>query len=236
MKERIVQLVRVGVCLLFCFLSPTTWSGEESTYEFKWLDADKEVYVLQNRKFRKTRTFHLSAAFGITTSGAFADAIVGQLRAGFFINEDWGVTALYSYNKSDTNDTFESVRVQQAVPFVRQVQYYYGAMVLWSPFYAKINTFNTIIYLDWMFGLGIANLTEENNRNELDVTGSTALKTESHVGAMWDVGMRFYLTQTWSMQMNLTAVHYKAEKALPNATEDDFYNNFDFTIGGVISF
>ena len=49
-------------------------AGESSTYDFSWLDPDKEVYVLQNRKFRKKRSLFVSGGGGKTLSGAFVDS------------------------------------------------------------------------------------------------------------------------------------------------------------------
>lgn len=229
---------RARVCSLLMislFLCHDGLSSEDNTYDFKWLDTDKEVYVLQNRKFRKTRRLFVQGGFGITTSGAFANANVFQGRAGWFYNEDFGASVFYSANNSKTNSTFESVRVQQAIPFVRQVESYYGAMVHWAPFYAKINTFNKVIYFDWIFGLGVSQITEENNRNEFDSTGETALTKEKHTGLAWDIGLRFYLTQMLSLQVDFLGIHYKARQAIPNSGSEEFYNNFDLTLSAVFS-
>jgi hypothetical protein len=56
--SRKLPMIRFSVILLalFTFLSPKIYSSEGSTYSFDWLDPDKEVYVLQNRKFRKDNT------------------------------------------------------------------------------------------------------------------------------------------------------------------------------------
>lgn len=40
--------------------SSYTFSSEKSVYDFEWLDDDKEIYVLQNRKYRKDGKFNLS--------------------------------------------------------------------------------------------------------------------------------------------------------------------------------
>lgn len=234
---------QLGSLLLFLIIlfSPKSFSAEDSTYNFNWLDPDKEVYVLQNRKFRKVGKVYVNLGGGITTSGAFADAFVGQLRAGFFFREDWGIELLYSSNSPDTNETYESVLAQQSVPFVRLVQNYLGAMVMWSPFYAKINTFDQIFYFDWMFGLGYASLTEENNRTALNAGAGgfqrvNELTSETHGGVIWTTAFRFYLNQTWSIRTDLTAVHYQAEKALANDNAKVWYQNFDFTVGVGLTF
>ena len=106
---------------------------------------------------------------GITTSGAFVDSTVIQGRAGYFFREEWGFELVYSMNNGDENATAKSVRSEGtagSIPFRRIVDNYMGGMILWSPFYAKINTFNQIIYVDWIIGLGVAKLEETNNQVE----------------------------------------------------------------------
>src|SRR3989338_11308296 len=105
-------------------------AGENSTYSFSWLDPDKEVYVLQNRKFRKNGNFMMSAGGGMTLSGAFVDAKHLQGRAGYFFKEEWGLEGLYSHNQGKENSTANSVRNEGnsgSAPFRRIVKNYYGA-------------------------------------------------------------------------------------------------------------
>ncbi len=228
--------VLLYVCAILSIFSVLTQgiAAEKSRYDFSWLDKDKEVYVLQNRKFRKDSKFFVSALGGVTTSGAFVDATVLQGRAGFFFAEEWGVELLYSKNSSEENDTAKAVFASSQVEaFVRKVQNYYGGMVLWSPFYAKINTFNQIVYFDWIFGLGAATLTDQNNANKVDTTTvSDVLIEESHTGLMWEAGMRFYISPSWSLRMNLTTIHYSAVRSSKNAADEKVWNsNYDMTVG-----
>ena len=108
-----------------------------------------------------------------------------------------------------------------------------GAMVLWSPFYSKINTFNSIIYVDWILGLGMATLTETNNREEV-LNNRNVETQESHTGIMWNIGAKFYLTSSWHVKFDLTTVHFKATPARGDANvEDEYYSNYDliFSLG-----
>jgi outer membrane beta-barrel protein len=224
----------------FIFLGQltSTIAAEGDTYSFSWLDPDKEVFVLQNRKFRKAGRLHLNIGAGLTTSGAFVDATTFQGRAGYFFKEDWGFEVVYSLNSGEENSTALSLRNEGSsgsVPFRRIVDNYMGGMVLWSPFYAKINTFNTIIYLDWIIGAGIAKLEETNNLIEFTTTpGNDVGTTLSHTGIMWDTGLKFYINQNFDVRMDLTVVHYKADKAVRNGTaESTYYSNWDlaFSLG-----
>ncbi|GAB4009509.1 MAG: hypothetical protein Fur0010_00250 [Bdellovibrio sp.] len=237
-------LIMAG-CLKVLFLLPmlfvTVMASERDVYNFSWLDPDKEVYVLQNRKYRKDGKFHVNLGAGLTTSGAFVDAKTFQGRAGYFFREDWGFEFLYAKNSGTENATAASVRsdgVSGSIPFRRIVDSYMGGMLMWSPFYAKINTFNKIIYLDWLLGLGVAKIEETNNRDEF-LTGliSSAQTTGSHTGLMWDTSLKFYLNENWDIRTDLTVVHYKAEKPTRSSTkEESYYSNWDFSLSLGYSF
>lgn len=226
--------MKVSLLFFIVILFPFAYAGEKSKYDFSWLDQDKEVYVLQNRKFRKDGNFHVSVLGGMTTSGAFTSANFVQGRLGYFFAEEWGVELLYSKNFSSENDTARAVYASSQVDaFVRKAQNYYGGMMLWSPFYAKINTFNKIVYFDWIFGAGAASFTDENNSNKINTTSNSNLPIEeTNTGFMWEAGMRFYLSEMWSLRLNMTTVHYQATRAGRNsASEKTWFDNYDLGAG-----
>jgi len=211
------------------------WGAESDLYDFSWLDKDKEVYVLQNRKFKKKGRFSMSAGYGKTTSGAFVDASAIQGRIGYFFTEEFGFEGIYSKNSGTENDTAASVRSSGSgsgtIPFRRIVDGYYGGMLLWAPFYTQINTFNSIIYLDFIFGLGAVTIEETNNRAQFDTFDSTAADVkESHSGVIWNFGTKFFVNETWNIRFDINGVHYQAKKALANSTEDAWYENIDMTL------
>lgn len=224
--------------LLFFGFSQRISASEGDTYSFSWLDPDKEVYVLQNRKYRKAGRAHISLGAGMTASGAFVNSTNFQGRFGYFFKEEWGFEAIYSMNNGKENNTANSVRNNGqtgSVPFRRIVDSYVGGMVLWSPFYAKINTFNKIVYMDWIIGLGVAQLKETNNKLELtSYNNDKTPTTENHTGLMWDIGLKFYLSENFDARIDLTTIHYKAAQPNKNAAAKSiFYSNWDatFSIG-----
>jgi outer membrane beta-barrel protein len=233
-------------CLIFSFIvfsfitSLNSFGAEGDAYDFSWLDPDKEVFVLQNRKFRKAGKIHANLGYGFTTSGAFVDASAFQGRAGYFFKEEMGVEFVYSMNSGEENDTAKSVRNPGGAgsfPFRRIVDNYMGAMFLWSPFYNKINTFNKIVYMDWILGIGFAKLEETNNKNEILTSGGdTTLTTESHTGIMWDLGTKFYITDMWSLRVDLNAVHYKATEAKATGAAEQWYSNYDLVFALGVNF
>jgi len=216
-------------------------ASERDVYNFSWLDPDKEVYVLQNRKYRKDGKFHINLGAGLTTSGSFVDAKSFQGRAGYFFREDWGFEFVYAKNAGEENTAAASIRsdgLTGSIPFRRIVEGYMGGMLMWSPFYAKINTFNKIIYLDWLLGLGVAKIDEKNNKDEFltGLTNNTETKL-SHTGIMWDTSLKFYLNENWDIRGDMTVIHYKAEKPTRSSTkEETYYSNWDLSLSVGYSF
>ncbi|OFZ21108.1 MAG: hypothetical protein A2202_07435 [Bdellovibrionales bacterium RIFOXYA1_FULL_36_14] len=235
------MISRLIILFFITFLINTSfdfsvYASEESIYKFSWLDPDKEVYVLQNRKFRKAGKFHFNAGYAHLVSGAFVDGAGLQGRAGYFFTEDWGFEVLYTKTSSKENDTAAAVRHQVggggSYPFSRMVDGYVGGMILWSPFYAKFNTFNQVLYLDWILGLGYSKLDETNNRDELSGITPFVLTKETHGCILWDLAFKFYLTESWNIRTDLTVQHYQAQKPIQNSTPSDksWYSNYDFVV------
>lgn len=223
----------------FSLNSKNIFAGEEDTYSFTWLDPDKEVYVLQNRKYRKKGKVHVNLGGGTTLSGAFVDSTTLQGRLGYFFKEEWGFEAVYAQNSGSENETAESVRnrgLSGSVPFRRIIENYKGAMLLWSPFYSKINTFNKIIYFDWIFGLGYGEMEEVNNKTEF-LTGGTGLTSETHNGLLWDVGLKFFINENFDLRLDLTVFHYKADIVSRTANgEEEWNSNWDLAASFGINF
>jgi len=230
--------MKLIVLLVFLFIHQV-FAADTSLYNFSWLDPDKEVYVLQNRKFRKSESFYIGGTGVKTISGAFVDSYGGSARAGYFFKEDWGFEFAYGKNSGSENDTAKGVKESGTIPYYRKVDKYIGAMLMWSPFYSKINTFNKIFYFDWMFGLGVAQITSLHNGNELDPAASSLskLSSEDKMGALWNTGIRFYLSESWSLRVDITGLHYNAEKTriLENDSNSSkaqkLFSNYDLGIG-----
>ncbi len=223
-------------------ISATALASESSLYDFSWLDKDKEVYVLQNRKFFKKGTMNLAVGAGMTLSGAFVDAQAVQGRIGFYPLENWGIELVFSANRGEENDNAKAVRLNGgagSVPFRRITKDYFGGMIQWAPFYAKVNTFNKVLYVDWYLGLGIAKLEEENNRLEIPPPNDDKTPTkEVHNGILWGTGLRVFITKRWHARLDLTGIHYTATKATEvkdNGTGKSYYNNYDLALSVGVS-
>jgi outer membrane beta-barrel protein len=228
-----------ALLLLSFFMTTLVMADEKSLYDFSWLDKDKEVYVLQNRKFRKDGNFYVGATGTKTLSGAFIDSYGASLRAGYFFTEDWGVEFAFGKNTGSENDTARGVLDQGTVPFYRKIDSYTGAMFMWSPFYSKINTFNKIFYFDWMFGLGAANIRTLDNRKKFDTLSINRdeLTEENTFGILWNTGFRFYINESWSLRVDVTGLNYKAAKnkstgsGTPVTKTDKLFSHYDLGLG-----
>lgn len=237
------KLNLTGVLSLLLFLNHfigNSFADESDTYNFTWLDQDKEVYVLQNRKYRKKGKVHVNLGGGLNISGAFVDGTTIQGRVGYFFKESWGFEGIYAKNAEEENATADSVRNRSSsgsVPFRRLTQNYMGAMFLWSPFYSKINTFNKIIYFDWIFGLGYGEIETTNNKNEF-LYGSNVDTAEKHGALLWDVGFKFYLSESWDLRLDMTVLHFKPDIVSRNSTTagTEWTSHWDLAIGFGINF
>ncbi len=232
------KVICFQLAIVFFIIPIVSQAGINDTYDFSWLDPDKEVYVLQNRKFRKVNRAYMYIGGGKTTSGAFVDSNPIQFRGGFFLKEDLGFEVIYSKNLTgEESDAAEAVRNigggAGSRPFRRIVDNYYGGYLMWSPFYAKINTFNKILYFDWLLGVGAGKLKETNNKEEVIQGIDADSETEDHFAIMWETGFKFYMTKMFDIRTDITALHYKAE--MVSGTET-LYSNYDLTVSLGINF
>lgn len=220
--------------LLLCLNHYSAYALEGDTYAFSWLDTDKEVYVLQNRKYKKVSKIFASAGYGMTTSGSFVDATNIQGRIGFFAFENWGVELLYSSNSGIENAAAASVRNQLggkgSKPFRRIVDNYMAGMIVWSPFYAKVNTFNFINYIDWTVGVGYGQLNETNNIQEFSNQFAAVPLKESHNGFIFETSMQFFITQMFNIRFDIAAFRYLANEGVVGSNAIIPYYNYDMTL------
>ncbi len=183
----------------------------DDEYSFKWLDPEKKIYVLQNRKFRKEDRALLSVMIGPGISNSYRSTAALGLRGGYFFTEDWGLEFFYTIGFAKENGTFEALknRSSNAKPVVREIRGAYGAMLNWSPWYAKINVFNTILHFDWYFNAGLGQL-----RTALDtratISSPAQYTDESRFGVFYGTGQFFHITQDFGFRLDFTGMAYSA--------------------------
>jgi outer membrane beta-barrel protein len=215
-----MQKIFVNLLVALLLFTPKLFAEEGSTYQFGWLDKDKEVYVLQNREYKKVSTINLNVAFGMPISEAFADGYMIQARLGYYFWESWGLELLYSKNSEEVNQTGTDLKTGYGgagpgtTPWVNLVESYAGIIVNWSPFYSKINLFNAIVYLDWTFGLGAVSVSSKNNTEQF-TTGSTSepfsFESATSTGFLFQTSWIFYLSKAFSIRADLISINYSAD-------------------------
>ncbi|MCB9060236.1 MAG: outer membrane beta-barrel domain-containing protein [Halobacteriovoraceae bacterium] len=224
--------------IILLFPISQLYAALDSVYDFGWLDQDKEVYVLQNRKFLKQKKIHVHVGGGLTTNGAFVDTTVLQGRLGYFATENYGFEMLYSKQSAKENETAALVRNNGgagSTPFRRLVDNYFGAMFLWSPFYSKINTFNAILYYDVFLGVGYAKFKESNNGPQFRNDLFNESVSETHNSFLWQITLQFYVTELINLRLDLATNHFRADKASDTSVQI-WDSNYDFTASMGIHF
>jgi outer membrane beta-barrel protein len=192
--------------LLALFVSKNTHAGEKSLYDFLWLDPDKKVYVLQNKLYKKENTFYVDVGYLSNFTSKFQHTNGFNIKTGYYFHEEWGVELFYNQYKNSNNDDYNNVRnVNGADPFVRRFKDSMGALVVWSPFYGKINTFNKIFYFDWSFGAGMAKINADSNRKTVDDTN-----LKSTYAAVWKTNFKFHLKENVHLGVEWMQHHYRA--------------------------
>lgn len=222
------------ITLILCFAS---FAKEGSVYDFSWLDSDKEIYVLQNRKFRKAQKVFIGGTLGKQTNGAFIDSFAVDLYAGYFFKEDWGIELSLTQASGSENATHDGVNEQGSVAFYRKITSATSAMIVWSPFYSKINTFNKIFYYDWLIGAGLSSIETEDNRKKFTTVTDDTATIETNTAISWMTGLRFYISDSWSTRIDFKAFHLSADKvgkasgASTTKTEKKFSHYYNINFG-----
>jgi outer membrane beta-barrel protein len=210
--------------------------NDRDEYDFSWLDPDKKIYVVQNRKFAKANHFELSTSYGVGMGETYRTQRQWRVRGNFYFSEHWGISAFYFNNYNSTNDTFgQLAAVSSVIPTVRDTDTYFGGSILWLPFYGKINMFNQIFYIDWHFEAGLGSAGTEIDLNTR-ANGNSNINTANFVGYHWGSGWKFFIDRHWGARLDFLATYYKANNGLDGTlgsskSSDQTYDNYYLTLG-----
>lgn len=197
---------------LMMMMTNRTHAGEESLYDFLWLDPDKKVYVLQNKLYKKEHSFYFDVGYISNFTSKFQDTRGFGARAGYYIHEEWGLEVFYNKYSNSNNDDFHNVRlINEAEPFIRRMDSSYGANIVWSPFYGKINTFNKIFYFDWSFAAGLAKVNTESNIKTVRIGNvKSSFEKESYTGGVLKSNVKLHLTEKIHVGLEYMNTYYMA--------------------------
>ncbi len=212
MKE--VQNFLIAAILTILSIYPTLGiSKEGDLYDFLWLDPDKKVYVLQNKLHKKKGTTYIDLGIGSNQTAKYQDTTVYHFNIGHYIKEEWAFELFYKQYSHSNNETYTNVlQINGGEPFIRRINQSYGALLVWSPFYGKINTFNQIFYFDWSFGLGPALIKADSNKETvLNPALAGQYKDESYVGIHMKTQFKFHLNKNWHIGLELNNTNFQAQ-------------------------
>ena len=219
-----MSAVRRAILVWFLlFISPILWAAEQDLYNFLWLDSDKKVYVLQNKVYKKKGTHYVNLGYIADFSSNYENLRGIQGAWGYFFGEDWGVELAYHYYKGNPNSDAKNLELLDGVvPFIRKVDSKASGVILWSPFYGKINTFNKIIYFDWSFGLGGGMIWGRDNAETIASPKGTDryVKTVEPALTLKNI-VRIYITRRLSAILEYHYDVYNARKAYTKAGREN---------------
>ncbi len=205
--------------------------SDKEEYNFNWLDPDKKIFVLQNRKYLKKGHPFLSVLGGVGFSNPYRSTVNLEPRLSYFMSEYWGVDFFYTQIFNSSNSTFQalSVAAPNTLPFIREIRAQFGGEIYYVPWYAKINVFNSIIYFDWYFGLGAGSV--QSFVNTTQTSGAAANYVQDNLlGIFLSTGHLYHVSESFIVRMDMTTALYSAH--INGLTGDStWYSNINFGLG-----
>jgi len=225
---------RLRYLLIFIMTPLLGQAGEKDLYDFLWLDPDKKVYVLQNKIYPKENSFYLDFGYISNITTSFEDTTGAQLKFGYYFNEELAVEFSYNQYASQTNSTYESVKVvNDSEPFIRRVNRIQSLFLIYSPFYGKINTFNKIFYFDWSFGVGTGQMNASSNLNSVRNPGSpNTFDSENYNPIQFKSNLKFHMNKKIHLGVEFLNSNYEAGSPKnPSSNEWKQSNDLIFSLG-----
>lgn len=204
-------LGRVVLAALIVLIGDARKSLAADEYDFNWLDPDKKISVLQNRKYLKALRPEISFLVGPSFNSPYRISLNLDPRASFYFTEWLGIEGFFHYTFSDESATFKALKGtgSDVMPVVRELRYEFGGMVKFLPWYAKINVFNLILYFDWYFGLGGGAV--HNARDvRAKLTDAAVMVGEDRPAGVFSTGHQYHLGNHFLARLDFTWIFYPA--------------------------
>lgn len=210
--------------------------SENDEYSFSWLDPDKKIYVLQNRKYTKSGRLMLSALAGTGLSNPYRTEWAFSPRATYFASEAFGVEVFYVATSNSENGTYQALTQASPTPYpvVREITSQFGVLGMWAPWYAKINVFNLIMYFDWYFSAGFGNIGYD-LETKTDKNAQPVVTTESKGALYLGTGHIYHITRQLFVRLDFLGSFYRA-KRFGTFGEDETYSSYNFGLGFGVKF
>lgn len=205
--------------------------SKNDEYNFSWLDPEKKIYVLQNRKYVKTGHPIVSVMGGGSMSNPYRNILSVDGRFAYYMSEWLGVEVFYTNFLSAPNTTIQALAIASpnALPSVREIRSQMGGMIHFVPWYAKINVFNSILYFDWYFGAGLASLSSFVDTNTVASSPANFVQ-QTLPGLCLSTGNEYYLSQSFIFRWDVMGTFYSAPiNQLTGRTS--IFSNVNFAMG-----
>ncbi len=225
-------MIFIKILIPLYLLTSIAYAGVKDVYEFKWLDPKKKVFVLQNKIHRNKGHSNVALGFGESLLSDFQDTMAIHLMVDYYFDEEWGLEFFYTSYSNSNNSSYDAVQADTAgsvIPHIVRFNSIYGLNLMFSPFYGKINTFNTIFYVDWNFGVGLAMADSEDNDTSFDnKLANDFFESSSRVGASAKTQVRWHLSEAIKIQLDY--IFYFTRLPEPNSTGLAVKRSRDFII------
>jgi outer membrane beta-barrel protein len=235
-----MKTLKVLFILCLSLLGRKIMADEKDLYDFMWLDPDKKVYVLQNKVHKKAHAVYANIGWGMGLSSTFVDTSLLHGNLGFYLNEEWALEGFYTKYSNKDNESLQNLqKINNAVPFIRKTDSNMGALVKWSPFYGKINTFNKIFYFDWSFAAGLGTLKTQSNKDTVSVSSqANRYSSESYTSVIGKTEFAFHASKNVHISIGLIMNNYKAPGPTVNnvVPTSKLRNNMDTMLTLGVSF
>lgn len=233
------RLLLVTGAVLWLTLVAAAWEGSahaaergtDAEYNFSWLDPEKKIYVLQNRKFLKEGHLLLSAMAGTGFSNPYRSTVNLDGRMGYYFSEAWGLEAFVSpsFNFANASASALSTSAPNAGAVIHEIRYEYALMLDWAPWYAKINVFNQILYFDWYLEAGAGGLDLATGVSGGSTSSPTF--TEAQTPTVYlGTGHMFHVSQAFFVRLDFLAALYLANVS-GGSSSNALYSDYKFTLG-----
>jgi len=214
----------------------TAHAASDDDYNFSWLDPDKKIYVLQNRKFRKAGGAMVFLMGGVALSETYRNTYQFQPRLATWFNEEFGLEAFYTGRFNSENNAYKAL-IQASgggtTPLIREINSQFGILLNWAPWYAKINVFDTVMYFDWYFSIGAGSMSSEiGPKTKAD--SPSLWKSENLFAFYLGTGQIFHVSDLFKVRLDVLGHFYSAPVfgGLAGAPSDkSIFSGFTFSLG-----
>ena len=93
---RMIRQIKWTSIVMLAWVAWPIQAAQDDLYNFLWLDADKKVYVLQNKVYEKKGTGYFNLGYIADISSNYENLNGYQGAFGYFFSENWGLELFLS--------------------------------------------------------------------------------------------------------------------------------------------